>query len=105
MGDEAKENLRLMLEFAKRGQVSHIEAMLAENVPIDGVDHLGWTGTSSLKDAFTSWKIFFIHFRVCPFYLSIYLYTFFICAQNWHAWGWFRSATLGRERWPHRGCW
>jgi hypothetical protein len=47
MGDEAAENLRLMIEFAKRGQVPQIEGFLEEQVPINGVDHLGCTGTVS----------------------------------------------------------
>lgn len=46
MGDDAAENLRLMIEFAKRGQIPHIESFLDEKVPINGVDHLGCTGTS-----------------------------------------------------------
>lgn len=45
MGDEAAENLRLMIEFAKRGQIPQIEGFLDEQVPINGVDHLGCTGT------------------------------------------------------------
>jgi hypothetical protein len=44
MGDEAAENLRLMIEFAKRGQIPQIEGFLDEQVPINGVDHLGCTG-------------------------------------------------------------
>lgn len=43
MGDEAAENLRLMIEFAKRGQIPQIEGFLDEQVPINGVDHLGCT--------------------------------------------------------------
>jgi len=43
MSSEAKENLRLFLEFAKRGQIPQMEEFLAMKVPVNGTDHLGQT--------------------------------------------------------------
>ena len=40
---EEKENLRLFIEFGKRGQVHQMSEFLAEKVPINGTDSLGLT--------------------------------------------------------------
>jgi ankyrin repeat protein len=40
---EAKENLRLFIEFAKRGQIPQMEEFLEMKVPVNGTDHLGQT--------------------------------------------------------------
>ncbi len=44
---EDAENLRLLIEFAKRGQYAHMESFLDEGVPVNGVDSLGNTGTTT----------------------------------------------------------